>query len=65
MTNWSQCLTLVDVYEDNTWNAEVVDIIHTNNDVYAVYRGDKISVALNFTDGLAEPWRPQRVELWK
>lgn len=65
MTNWSQCLTLVDVYDNHHWNAEVVDIIHDEHEVYAVFRGDKIAVANSFTDGLAEPWRPQRVEIWR
>lgn len=58
MTNWSQCITLVDKYDETHWNAEVVDIIHDSGDVYAIYRGDKISVPLNYTDGLASPWRP-------
>jgi hypothetical protein len=58
MTNWSQCLTLVDVYDNKHWNAEVVDIIHDDDCVYAIFRGDKISVPLNYQDGLSTPWRP-------
>lgn len=65
MTNWSQCLTLVDVFDNGQWKAEVVDIVTTDSEVYSVFRGDKISVSLNFTDGLADSWRPQKVEIWR
>ncbi len=61
MTNWSHALTLVNKYDDRHWTAEVIDIIHDENDVYCMYKDTKFSVSNDYTDGLCLPWRPDNI----
>ena len=62
MTNWSQAFTVVTVYDERHWNAEVVDIITDDKEgvKFAIFRGNKYEVKADLDDGLTLPWRPHR-----
>lgn len=67
MTNWTHCLTIVEVYDNKHWRSETVDFIHDNeaNMVYCIYRDNKIAINLDYDDGLSLPWNPDKVIDWE
>ena len=63
-TNWSHAITLVTVRDENHYTAEVVDLVSDtdNNELFAWFNGVKFSAPLDYTDGLAIPWRAAQGE---
>lgn len=57
--NWAHALTVVTKHDENTFTAEVVDIVsdHHRNVAFATYRGERAEVPLDLDDGLAISWR--------
>lgn len=57
-TNWTHCITLVEVIDNKHFRLEVIDII-TDEEMgirYADYKGNRFSETIDYDDGLTIPW---------
>lgn len=63
MTNWSWSIVIIETIGD-MWSAEVIRFHQDKKVVYCIYRNKYYEVPVDLEDGMAVPWRPDKMKVY-